>query len=119
MYLSIMGKPTEEELVKYPLVHLTCIHEWDPSVLDYSHPEGDGEPLWACDPQHLDLLDPNFDTHGLYTKRVINTLSCLAGVQKPSPMAISSSKSPIQTCKHQTKSETFCQIWTIFQLGQC
>ena len=59
MYLSIMGKPTDEELLKYPSVHLTSIHEWDPSVLDYSHPEGDGESLWACD---LDLLDPNFDT---------------------------------------------------------
>ena len=42
MYLSIMGKPTDEELLKYPSVHLTSIHEWDPSVLDYSHPEGDG-----------------------------------------------------------------------------
>ena len=45
MYLSIMGKPTDEELLKYPSVHLTSIHEWDPAVLDYSHPEGDGEPL--------------------------------------------------------------------------
>ena len=60
MYLSIMGNPTEEELLKYPSVHLTSIHEWDPSVLDYSHPEGDGEPLWACDPQHLDLLVTEF-----------------------------------------------------------
>ena len=94
MYLSIMGKPTDEELLKYPSVHLTSIHEWDPSVLDYSHPDGDGEPLWACDPQHLDLLDPNFDAHGLYTKRAINTLSSLAGVQQPPPVAISSSKSP-------------------------
>ena len=45
MYLSIIGKPTDEELVKYPSVHFTSIHEWDPSVLDYSHPEGDGEPV--------------------------------------------------------------------------
>ena len=57
MYLSIMGKQTDEELVKYPSVHLVSIHEWDPSVLDYSHPVGDGEALWACDPQHPDLLD--------------------------------------------------------------
>ena len=106
MYLSIMGKPTDEELLKYPSVHLTSIHEWDPSVLDYSHPEGDGEPLRACDLQHLDLLDPNFDTHGLYTKRAINTLSSLAGVQQPPPMAISSSKPPIQACKHKLKAET-------------
>ena len=115
-----MGKPTDEELVKYPSVHLTSIHEWDPSVLDYSHPEGDGEPLWVCDPQHLDHLDPNFDTHGLYIKTAINTLSSLACEQQPSPMAISSSKSPIQTCKHQIKSETpefakyrLCFGWTM------
>ena len=44
MYLSIMGKPTDEELIKYPSVHLTSTYEWDPSVLDYSHPEADGEP---------------------------------------------------------------------------
>ena len=36
MYLSILGKPTDEELVKYPSVHLTSVHEWDPSVLDFS-----------------------------------------------------------------------------------
>ena len=105
MYLSIMGKPTDEELLKYPSVHLTSIHEWNPSVLDYSHPEGDGEPLWACDPQHLDLLDPNFDAHGLYTKRAINTFSSLTGVQQFPFMAISSSKSPIQACKHNIKPE--------------
>ena len=29
MYLNIMGKPTDEELVKYPSVHLTSMHEWD------------------------------------------------------------------------------------------
>ena len=78
MYLNIMGKPTDEELVKYPSVHLTCMHEWDPSVLDYSHPEGNEEPAWACEPQHIDLIDPNFDTHGPYTRRAINTLSSLA-----------------------------------------
>ena len=102
MYLIIMGKPTDEELLKYSSVHLTSIHEWDPSVLDYSHPEGDGEPLSTCDPQHLDLLDPNFDDYGFYTKRAINTLSSLAGVQQPPLM----SKSPIQTCKHKLKQET-------------
>ena len=75
MYLSAIGKPTDEELVKYPSVHLTSIHEWDPSVLDYSHPEGDGEPIWACDPQHID------------------------------PMALSSPKSIIQANQHHVKSE--------------
>ena len=106
MYLTILGKPNDEELVKYPSVHLTSIHEWDPSVLEFCYPEGDGEPVWACDPQHIDLIDPNFDPQGLYTRRAINTLSSLADVHKISPMAMSSSKSSIQACKHKTKSET-------------
>ena len=106
MYLSILAKPTDEELVKYPSVHLTSIHEWDPSVLDLSYPEGDGEPFWACDPQHVDLIDPNFDPQGLYTKRAINTLSFLADVHKIPLMAMPSSTSPTQACKHQIKSET-------------
>ena len=96
MYRSIIGKSTDEELVKYPSAHLTSIHEWDPSVFDYSHPEGDGEPIWACDPQHIDLIDPNFDTCGLYTKRAINTLSSLADMQHKSPMALSPPKSTLK-----------------------
>ena len=42
MYLSILGKPTDKDLERYPVVHLTGPHEWDPSVLDYTHPSGDG-----------------------------------------------------------------------------
>ena len=76
--------------MSYPLVHLTSIHEWDSSILDYSHPEGDGEPVWASNPQHIDLLDPNFDSHGLYTKRATNTLSSLANVQQTCPMTLPS-----------------------------
>ena len=78
---GILSKPTDEELVKYPSDHLTSIHEWDPPVLDYSHPHGDGEPLWAIDPQHRDILDPNFDTYGLFTKRAIDMLSSLTDSQ--------------------------------------
>ena len=100
--LSILGKPTDEELVKSPSVDLTSIHEWDPSVLDFRYPEGDGEPVWACDPQHVYLIDPNFDHQGLYTKRAMNTLSSLADVDKIPPMAIASST---HACKHQIKSE--------------
>ena len=44
MYLSILGKPTDKDLERYRAVHLTGPHEWDPSVLDYTHPSGDGEP---------------------------------------------------------------------------
>ena len=38
MYLSILGKPTDKDLERYPAVHLTGPHEWDPSVLDYTTP---------------------------------------------------------------------------------
>ena len=44
MYLSILGEPTDKDLERYPTVHLTGPHEWDPSVLDYALPSGDGEP---------------------------------------------------------------------------
>ena len=45
MYLSILGKPTDKDLERYPAVHLTGPHEWDPSVLDYTHPSDDGSLL--------------------------------------------------------------------------
>ena len=31
MYLSILGEPTDKDLERYPAVHLTGPHEWDPS----------------------------------------------------------------------------------------
>ena len=106
MYLNIMGKPTDEEQVKYSSVHLTRMHEWDPSVLDYSHPKGDEEPAWTCDPQHVDLIDPNFDTHGQYTRRAINTLSSLTDIQHRSLMTTSSTLPITQAHKHNVMSET-------------
>ena len=41
MYLFILSKPTDKDLERYPAVHLTGPHEWDPSVLDYTPP-----PIW-------------------------------------------------------------------------
>ena len=38
MDLSILGKPTDKDLEKYPAIHLTGPDEWDPSVFDYTHP---------------------------------------------------------------------------------
>ena len=38
MYMSILGKPTDQDLYQHPHVCLTSPHEWDPSVLDYCHP---------------------------------------------------------------------------------
>ena len=64
MYLSMLGKPTDKDLERYPAVHLTGPHEWDPLVLDYTHPSGDGEPPWSNDPDERFAFDPNFDEFG-------------------------------------------------------
>ena len=74
MYLSILGKPTDKNLERYPAVHLTGPHQWDPSVLDYTH---DGEPPWSNDPDERYAFDPNYDEFGDYTQRAIQTLSIL------------------------------------------
>ena len=38
MYLSLLGKLSDEDLERYQAVHLTGPHQWDPSVLDFSYP---------------------------------------------------------------------------------
>ena len=77
MYHSILGKPTDTHLERYPAVHLTGSHEWDPSVLHYTYPSCDGEPPWSNDPDERFVFDPNFDEFGDYTQRAIQTLSIL------------------------------------------
>ena len=77
IYLSLIGKPTDQDLERYPAVHLTGPHEWYPSVLDYTHPSGDGEPPWSNDPDERYAFDPNFDEFGDYTQRAIQTFSIL------------------------------------------
>ena len=77
MYLSILGIPTDKDLERYPAVHLTGLHEWDPSVLDYTHPSNDGEPPWSNDRDERFAFDPNFDEFGDYTQRAIQTHSIL------------------------------------------
>ena len=77
MYLCILGKPTDKDLERYPAVNLTRPHEWDPSILDYTHPSGDGEPPWSNDPNERTAFDPNFDVVGDCTQRAIQTLSIL------------------------------------------
>ena len=60
-----------------PAVHLTGPHEWNPYVLDYSFPSGDGEPTWSTDPTERFAFDPNFDEFGYYTHRAIHTPNIL------------------------------------------
>ena len=81
-----LGKPTDADLERYPAVHLTRPHEWDPSVLDYTHPSGDGEPPSFNDPDERFAFDPNFDEFGDYTQRAIQTFSILDDSSIPIPM---------------------------------
>ena len=50
MYLQLQGIPTDQDVQNIPSVHLTSPHECDRSVLDYEHPENNGQPDWAIDP---------------------------------------------------------------------
>ena len=77
MYLELLGTPTDKDLQTYPAVHLTSPHECDPSVLDYVHPEDNGEPIWANDPTERFQFDPNFDEFGDYANRSLSILDVL------------------------------------------
>ena len=77
MYLSLVGKPTDADSERSLAVHLTGPHEWDPSIFNYTHPSGDGEPPWSSDPDEKFAFDPNFDEFGDYAQRAIQTFSNL------------------------------------------
>ena len=83
MYLSLLGKPSNEDLERYLAVHLTGPHEWDPSILDFTHSSGDREPTWSNDPNERLSFDPNFDEFGDYTHKAIQTLSILDDSSQP------------------------------------
>ena len=78
IYRSILGKPTDQDLNQYPHVLLTSPHEWDPSVLDYAHPNMHGYPSWAPDPSSRDQHDPRIDECSNFQRRVVQTLSILS-----------------------------------------
>ena len=59
MYMSLLGKTTDQDLDQYPHVLLTRRHEWDPSLLYYAHPKPHGYPSWAPDPSVQDQHDPS------------------------------------------------------------
>ena len=108
MYLSILGKPTDKDLDRYPAVHLTGPHEWDPSVLDYTHPSGDGEPPWSNNPDERFAFDPNFDELGDCTQRAIQTLSILddsSSTLTPCP-TLMTNQHVFRTYQHDVSHET-------------
>ena len=78
MYMSILGKPADQDLDQYPHVLLTSPHEWDPSVLDYSHPSTHGYPSWAPDPSVRDQHDPRIEECGNILRRPIHTTHILS-----------------------------------------
>ena len=78
MYMSILGKPTDQDLDQYPHVLLTSLHEGDPSVLDYSHSNTWGYPSWAPGPSARDQHDPRIDECGNIHCRAIHALSILS-----------------------------------------
>ena len=58
-------------------MHLTGPNEWDFSVLDITHPSGDGKPRWSNNPNERFAFDPNFDEIRDYTHRAIQILNIL------------------------------------------
>ena len=62
--MNLLGKPTDADLNTFPHVLLTGPHEWDPSVLDYTHPTTSGDPTWAPDPSQHSAHDPRKDQFG-------------------------------------------------------
>ena len=80
-YLSL--QTSDEDLERSPAVHLTGPHGWDPSVLDFTHPSGDGKPPWSNGPNERFAFDPNFDEFGDYTHRSIQTLIILDDSSQP------------------------------------
>ena len=86
MYLQLQGIPTDQDLQNYPSVHLTSPQEWNPSVLDYEHPENNGEPDWAIAPIEKFQFDPNFDEFGDYVNISLSILDILDETPKISPI---------------------------------
>ncbi len=89
--MHIIGKPTDNDMETYPHVLLTSPHQWDPSVLNYTHRLANTS--WASSSDLRDQHDPRIDACGNYMDRHIQTLSIISGL-------------PIHTIyKHVTKSD--------------
>ena len=86
MYLQFHGIATDKDLETNSSVHCTSCQEWDPSVLDYEHPENNGEHDWAFDPNENLQFDPNFDEFGDYVNRPLYILDILDETPPISPI---------------------------------
>ena len=75
MFMNLLDKPTDADLDKFPHVLPIGPHEWDPSVLDNTHPATAGDPSWAPEPSQHDAHDPRIDEFGHFKGRVHHSLS--------------------------------------------
>ena len=85
MYMNLLGKPTDADLNSYPHMLLTGPQEWDPSVLDYTHPPTSGDLTWAPDPSQRGAHDPRIDEFGNFRGEI--TIS--SPILLPSPTLLS------------------------------
>ena len=92
MYMNLIGKPTDADLDKFPLVLLTGPYEWDPSVLDYTHPATADSPFWTPSPSQHDEHDPRNDEFAHFKRRVHHFLT-----HPPGRSTISHNKHAINT----------------------
>ena len=74
--MNIICKPTDQDLDQYPHVLLTSPHEWDPSVLDYSHLIPVDTPTGQL--ILLDKHDPRIEECGNIHTRTIHTMFILS-----------------------------------------
>ena len=74
MYMSLLGKATDTDFNIYPHVLLIGPHEWDPSVLDYTHPTTSRDPTCATDSSQRGAHDPRIDEISNFKGRVQRTL---------------------------------------------
>ena len=86
MYMSLLGQPTDADLNTYPHVLLTGPHEWDPSVLDYTHPTTSGDPTWAPDPSLRGAHDPRMNLEILRGEFSIPSSPTLLSTNMLSPL---------------------------------
>ena len=116
MYMSLLGKPIDQDQGEYSYVLLTKTQEWDASVLDYTHPNTQGYPYWAPAPSARDPHDPRIDECGNFQNRVVQILCILSAehitsvhkhVQKPTTISYNKLEPYFGWVNAQTIKKTF------------
>ena len=108
MYLSHLGKPSDEDLESYTAANLTRPHEKIPSVFHFTHPSGDGEPPKSNDSNERFAFDPNVDEFGDYCHRAIKTRNVLDDSSHPSTLlsTIRGNQHVIRSNQHVVNNDT-------------